>query len=63
MWYRDWKKGRAPYIRQFENYISILMGRLPESCEQRGICSVQCVTEADGGVYPCDFYVLDEYRL
>ena len=21
------------------------------------------MTEADGGVYPCDFYVLDEYRL
>ena len=24
---------------------------------------MQCVTEADGSVYPCDFYVLDEYRL
>lgn len=28
-----------------------------------GICSQQYVVEADGGVYPCDFYVLDEYRL
>ncbi len=63
LWYRDWRKGRAPYIRQFENYIGILMGYPPESCEQRGICSIQCVTEADGSVYPCDFYVLDEYCL
>ena len=63
MWYKDWKRGRAPYIRQFENYIGILMGYPPESCEQRGVCSMQCVTEADGSVYPCDFYVLDEYRL
>lgn len=63
MWYKDWKRGRVPYIRQFENYIGILMGYPPESCEQRGVCSVQCVTEADGSVYPCDFYVLDEYRL
>ncbi len=63
LWYKDWKRGKAPYIRQFENYIGILLGYPPESCEQRGVCSVQCVTEADGSVYPCDFYVLDKYRL
>lgn len=63
LWYKDWRRGREPYIRQFENYIGVLLGYPPESCEQRGICSVQCVTEADGGVYPCDFYVMDEYRL
>ena len=63
LWYKDWKKGKAPYIRQFENYIAILMGHQPESCEQRGICSMQGVVEADGSVYPCDFYVLDEYRV
>lgn len=62
-WEKDWKKGRAPYIRQFENYIGILLGYPPESCEQSGVCSIQCVAEADGGAYPCDFYVLDEYRL
>ena len=63
LWYKDWRRGKMPYIRQFENYIGILLGYLPESCEQRGICSVQGVTEADGSVYPCDFYVLDQYRL
>lgn len=63
LWDKDWKKGRAPYIRQFENYIGILMGIAPESCEQRGICSVQCVAEADGSAYPCDFYAMDGYRL
>ena len=63
MWDRDWKRGRAPYIRQFENYIAMLNGYAPEACEQCGVCSVQCVAEADGSAYPCDFYVLDEYRL
>lgn len=24
---------------------------------------MQYVIEADGSVYPCDFYVLDEYRM
>ena len=63
LWYKDWKRDRQPYIRQFENYVGILMGYLPESCEQRGICGIQNVVEADGGVYPCDFYVLDDFLL
>lgn len=63
LWYKDWRRGRQPYIRLFENYIGILMGYPPEACEQSGVCSIQGVVEADGSVYPCDFYVLDEYRL
>ena len=63
LWYEDWKKGSQPYIRQFENYIGILLGYQPEACDQRGCCGIQNVVEADGSVYPCDFYMLDEYRL
>lgn len=63
LWYKDWKKNRQPYIRQFENYIAILLGQFPESCDQRGTCSIQYAVEADGSVYPCDFYMTDEYRL
>lgn len=63
LWYVDLKWGKQPYIRMFENYVGVLLGQLPESCEQRGLCSIQNVVEADGSVYPCDFYVLDEYRL
>lgn len=63
LWYTDWKERRQPYIRQFDNYIGILMGFQPESCEQRGKCGIQTVVEADGSVYPCDFYMLDEYCL
>ncbi|MDD3339225.1 MAG: anaerobic sulfatase maturase [Lachnospiraceae bacterium] len=62
-WYADWKRGCQPYIRQFENYIAILTGRQAEACDQRGVCGIQTVVEADGGVYPCDFYVLDAYRM
>lgn len=63
LWYADLLEGKQPYIRQFENYIAILLGQMPESCDMRGICSQQYAVEADGSVYPCDFYVLDEYRL
>ena len=63
MWYVDAKQGRQPYIRQFENWLGILLGYVPEACDQIGRCSVQYVCEADGSVYPCDFYMLDGYRL
>ena len=63
LWYLDLQKGKQPYIRMFENYIALLLGQEPESCEQRGVCSIQFVTEADGSVYPCDFYVLDPYKM
>ena len=41
----------------------MLLGRPPEACSMTGRCSVQFVIEGDGSVYPCDFYVLDEWRL
>ena len=63
LWYQDWQAGRAPSIRQFENYVGILLGMPPESCEQRGTCGVQYAVEADGSVYPCDFYALDAWKL
>ncbi len=63
LWYTDYEEGKQPYIRMFENYIGILRGYCPEACEQRGTCGIYNVVEADGSVYPCDFYVLDEYRL
>ncbi len=63
LWYADVLLGHQPYIRRFENYIGILAGQPPESCEQCGECGRQIVVEADGSVYPCDFYMLDTYRL
>lgn len=63
LWYQDWKAGTPTYIRQFENYAGLAAGYMAESCDQRGVCGIQYVVEADGSVYPCDFYVLDEYRL
>lgn len=63
LWYIDYKQNDYTYIRQFENHLGMILGMPPEACEQRGICGIQHVVEADGSVYPCDFYVMDEYRL
>lgn len=63
LWYRDLQNGNPVYIREFENYIGLLLGQPAESCGMRGVCSCQHVVEADGTVYPCDFYMLDQYKL
>jgi len=60
---KDFWRGRPVSIRNFDNYIGMLAGHPPENCAMRGSCSLNYVIEADGGVYPCDFYALDEWRL
>ncbi|MBR4050420.1 MAG: anaerobic sulfatase maturase [Clostridia bacterium] len=63
LWLNDLKAGRYVHIRQFDNWFNILLGGAPEACNMCGHCTVQFVVEADGSVYPCDFYALDEYKI
>ncbi len=62
-WYLDMRSGTYVYNRYFENLMMIMAGQQPESCNMRGVCGKQWVFEADGSVYPCDFYALDQWRL
>ncbi|HHU48901.1 MAG TPA: SPASM domain-containing protein, partial [Clostridiales bacterium] len=62
-WYKDIKSGIRISIRYFDNLISMLMGYTPEKCGMTGVCSIQYVVESNGGVYPCDFYVIDRWYL
>ena len=62
-WYLDAMSGNITYNRYFQNLMLILNGQPPESCSMRGICGIQWVIEADGSVYPCDFYALDQWLL
>jgi uncharacterized protein len=63
LWYEDMMKGEYVSIRFFDNLVRMILGHRPEACSMNGICQCQCVIEADGGVYPCDFYVIDEWQL
>lgn len=63
LWYEDIITGKEIYIRQFYNYCSLLLTGNAESCDMNGFCSIQNIIEADGEVYPCDFFALDKYRL
>lgn len=62
-WYRDAMDGKKKYHRYFDNLLLMLDGQYPEACGMMGRCGQQYVVEADGSVYPCDFYMLDEYKL
>lgn len=62
-WYEDAARGRMTYNRYFTNLLRMLTGQPPEACGMLGVCSRQYVVEADGSVYPCDFYMTDPWRL
>jgi uncharacterized protein len=63
VWVEDRMKDIFVYNRYFENLAGILSGVPPESCDMTGYCTLQYAIEADGSVYPCDFYMLDDYVL
>lgn len=56
-------EGRPVSIRNFDNWIAMLMGMPPENCAMVGRCGPSLVIESDGSVYPCDFYALDVWKL
>ena len=63
LYYRDIMRGTYVSVRDFDSYVSMLHGMPPSSCAMQGRCGGYFTVEADGGVYPCDFYVTDEYRI
>ena len=63
LWYEDLRRGDYVSVRHIDNYVGILMGRQPESCAMRGACGGYFVAEANGSLYPCDFYCTAEYKL
>ncbi len=63
LWYQDWKRGEYCSVRLFEDYVHLLVGDAPGTCATCGRCGSYFVVEGDGSVYPCDFYVLDRWRL
>ena len=62
-WFEEYIKGNYISVTLFDDVIPMYKGVTPNQCGMLGKCHLQFVVEADGGVYPCDFYVLDEYRL
>ena len=63
LYQNDMKNGRYVSIRQFDNFVKLARFEQAEQCGMNGHCTHQFVVEADGSVYPCDFYCTDDYYL
>lgn len=61
LWLKDYQKGKYMSVTLFDNVIPMFADIPPQQCGMLGFCSAQLVVEGNGSVYPCDFYVLDEY--
>jgi len=63
LWKKEAEKGNVILVRMFEDIASLFLTGQGITCGVSGRCAPQIIVEADGGVYPCDFYVLDKYRV
>ena len=63
LWFEDRRNSRFVYVQLFENIAGLMKGIPAPVCGYLGQCSREYVIEADGSTFPCDFYMLDPYRL
>ncbi len=63
LWFHDYQNGKIVSIKYFEDILSNILKLPSHSCDMLGRCSIQNVIEADGTVYPCDFFAYEEWAL
>jgi uncharacterized protein len=60
-WIRNQEKCVYISVKFFDDVANLFFKGIPTACGIDGQCQAQYVVEAGGGVYPCDFYVLDDH--
>lgn len=63
LWARHVEQGHFLSVKLFDDLTNLYLAGQATACGITGRCAVQYVVEADGGVFPCDFYALDRYRM
>jgi uncharacterized protein len=61
-WMKELEKGSYISVKFFDDTANYFFRGIPSACGIDGRCHSQYVVEADGSIYPCDFYVLDDYN-
>ncbi|MEG0275561.1 MAG: radical SAM protein [Coprobacillus sp.] len=61
--YDEFINDKSIHIDLFEQIALLKRGVKECSCGMLGYCSFQFVMEANGDIFPCDFYAIDKYRL
>ena len=62
-WFSELSRGIYVSVRFFDDLLRLIAGMPPGSCASNGRCGGYLAVEADGSLYPCDFYVLDHWRI
>jgi len=55
--------GKPVHVRELDGYLQSLITGMPCGCTNSGSCGGYVTVEADGSVYPCDFYAADEWYM
>ncbi|MCL2016994.1 MAG: SPASM domain-containing protein [Defluviitaleaceae bacterium] len=63
LWKKSAENGHFVHIQLFEDLATLMLSNYPVTCGMCGNCTTQIVAEADGSVFPCDFYALDAYKM
>lgn len=63
LWARSLETGRFISVKLFDDLINQYLLHQATACGITGRCAVQYVIEANGDVFPCDFYALDQYKI
>jgi len=63
LWLASLREGKYISVKLFDDLANYFGKNIPNACGIHGLCSAQFVCEGDGSVFPCDFYVLDEYCM
>jgi uncharacterized protein len=64
LWRTDFRDGEpTTFVRYFDSLFHRYVGREPPECDLLPECGTSVVVEHDGGVYACDFFVEDRWRL
>ncbi|MCL2122452.1 MAG: SPASM domain-containing protein [Desulfovibrionaceae bacterium] len=62
-WVQALGRGKRLGVRFFESFCHRGFGLAPTVCEMYPCCGTYAVVEHDGCVYPCDFFVNEQWKL
>lgn len=63
LWYSDIANNNYISIRDFDNFVHKSIGLNADACAMNGACYKYFTVQPSGDLYPCDFYVKDEYKV
>jgi uncharacterized protein len=64
LWLADFRDGEpTTFVRYFDSVFYRYVDREPPECDLLPECGTYVVVEHDGGVYACDFFVEDRWKL